>query len=91
MDNKRVGIKPNQILSGDIEVKIIGGKAVVTRTQRQGNQIVNKSQEHVPIQTEEQEEVSKMASSAIEEAQRYLILIPEIATWNSLGKKLNPY
>ncbi|XP_066924417.1 uncharacterized protein [Clytia hemisphaerica] len=70
MNNKpRVGVKPNQILSSDIEVKIIGGKAVVTRIQKQGNQIVNKSQEHVPIETEEQQEVSKMASSAIEESQ----------------------
>lgn len=69
--NNRVGVSSSQIInSQDIQIKMIGGKAVVIRSQKEGTRSTIQKNEQTQIQTEEQQEVSKMASSGIEESQR---------------------
>ena len=81
-DNKgRVGISHSQIMSSEMEVKIIGGRAVVIRSNKVGNQVIKKTENQIAIQTEEQQEVSKMASSGIEESQRYNLFCIVSATF----------
>ena len=66
----RHGVSSSQILNEEFEIKMVGGKAVVVRSHKVGNQVVKKTEDQIPLQTEEQQEVSKMASSGIEESQR---------------------
>ena len=77
----RVGISHSQIMSSEMEIKIIGGRAVVIRSNKVGNQVVKKTENQIAIQTEEQQEVSKMASSGIEESQRYNLFCIVSATF----------
>ena len=67
----RHGVSSSQILNEEFElIKMVGGKAVVVRSHKVGNRVVKKTEDPIRLQTEEQQEVSKMPSSGIEESQR---------------------